>query len=61
MYITISKELKNYIKKTEDGIFHTDDMPKELEIIFEETKEKILIHDEMIDKFIEKIKTNQNI
>lgn len=55
MYITIPKELKNYIKKTEDGIFHTDDMPKELEKIFEETKEKILIHDEMRDKFKEKM------
>lgn len=51
MYTTISKELRNYIEKTEDGIFHTENMPKELETIFEETKEKILIHDQMRDKF----------
>lgn len=51
MYTTIPKELRNYIEKTEDDIFHTENMPKELETIFEETKEKILIHDEMRDKF----------
>ena len=51
MYLSINQNLRNYIEKTEETITHTDDMPKELEIIFEETKEKILIHDEMRDKF----------
>lgn len=29
-------------------------MPKELEIIFEKTKERMFIHDEMRDKFKER-------
>ena len=55
MYTTIPKELKKYIKKTEDGISHTKDMPKELDEMFEETERKFKIHDEMRDLWKEKI------
>lgn len=51
MYASINTNLRNYIERTEENITQVKPMPKELEIIFEETKEKILIHDKMRDKF----------
>ena len=55
MYTTIPKELRNYIERTEDGIFHTEDMSEELEEMFEETKRKLKIHDQMSNLWKEKI------
>lgn len=51
MYASINTNLRNYIERTEENITHVNNIPKELESIFEKTKERIFIHDEMRDKF----------
>ena len=51
MYASINTNLRNYIERTEENITQVKPMPKELEIIFEKTKERMLIHDGMRDKF----------
>lgn len=55
MYSTISKDLRNYIEQTDDGILCTNEMPKELEEKFEKTKKNYQIHDEMVNVWKGKI------
>ena len=55
MYRRIDENLKKYVERTEDGLIHTEDMPKEFEEMFEKTRERELLYDEMVEKWKKKI------
>ena len=55
MYRRIDENLKKYVERTENGLIHTEEMPKEFEEMFEEIRKRELLHEEMVGEWKQKI------